>query len=939
MRYFHNKDREKKKIAEAKREAEDRLLEFSAMPQADLLAFFEADAQKGLTAEAAEAKLEEHGPNVISYKNENTLFRRIWGTFVNPFSTVLFALAAVSFVLDFILANPGEKDPAASIIIVALLLVSGGLRYFQEEKSNRAGEKLKDMIKTTAAVLRDGAYFETHIEELTPGDVIKLAAGDMVPADVRVLTNKDLFVRQSSMTGEAEPVEKFSVNSLPDAKNPLEHTHLAFMGTNVLSGSATAVILSTGNATLLGSMAKSITEKRGQTNFDKGINSVSWLLIRFMAIMVPIVFVATGLTKGDWLNALLFAMSIAVGLTPEMLPMIVAGNLAKGAVFMSKKKVIIKNLNAIQSIGAMDTLCTDKTGTLTEDRIVLERHLDVYGNENMKVLKYAYLNSYFQTGLKNLLDIAVIDSGKQAGLDTQYNVLYEKVDEIPFDFVRRRMSVVIADWKERGGRTQIVTKGAIEEMLAICTRCEYEGAVIELTGEIKQKIFEVADRLNNEGMRVLAVARKEVQLAAGAFSIKDESEMVLTGYIGFLDPPKASCAQAMKALAGSGVNVKILTGDNEKVTNFVCGKVGIKVSGILLGSDVEEMDDGALSAAVENNNVFAKLAPAQKARVIAALQGNGHVVGYMGDGINDAPAMRKADIAISVDTAVDIAKEAADAILLEKDLMVLEAGILEGRRTFGNIIKYIKMTASSNFGNMFSVLAASIFLPFLPMMAIHILILNMIYDVSCITIPWDNVDADYLKVPRKWDASKIGRFMIWIGPTSSLFDITTYLLMFFWICPVMSGGQGFFGILLPSDILKDGNVIAAAGMTVADALKQSHVNIDVLIKNIPDVAKFVSVFQTGWFVESLITQTLVVHMIRTQKVPFIQSRAARPVLISTVLAAAAGIAIPFTFLGQIFGMAALSWEFFGILAATVVGYVLLVTLIKKLYVKRYGELL
>jgi len=939
MRIFKFKGfKRQKKIAEAKRETEAKLLEYSALSQSELLSALQADAVMGLTEETAAERLEEYGENVISYKNENTLFKRIWSAFVNPFAVVLTALAALSFVLDFILAPVGEKDPTAAIIIVALVLVSGFLRFFQEEKSNRAGEKLKNMIKTTATVMRDGVYSEKRIAELVPGDLIKLAAGDMIPADVRILTNKDLFVRQSSMTGEAEPVEKFAVNAETESKNPLDHTNLAFMGTNVMSGSATAAILSTGNDTLLGSMAKSITEKRSQTNFDKGINSVSWLLIRFMAIMVPIVFVATGLTKGDWLNSLLFAMSVAVGLTPEMLPMIVAGNLAKGAVFMAKKRVIIKNLNAIQSIGAIDTLCTDKTGTLTEDRIILERHLDVYGNENIKVLKYAYLNSYFQTGLKNLLDIAVIEHGIKNDLD-KYNAIYEKVDEIPFDFVRRRMSVVLRDYA--GRRTQIVTKGAIEEMLAICTRCEYEGRIIELTGEIKQRIFEVADRLNGEGMRVLAVARKEIQLAVGAFNVDDECEMVLTGYVGFLDPPKASCGKAMKALNDSGVDVKILTGDNEKVTAFVCGKVGIQIKGILLGSEIEGMTDEELREAVEKNNIFAKLAPNQKAKVITALQANGRAVGFMGDGINDAPAMRKADIAISVDTAVDIAKEAADAILMEKDLMVLEDGILEGRRTFGNIIKYIKMTASSNFGNMFSVLAACIVLPFLPMMAIHILILNMIYDVSCMAIPWDHVDPEYLKVPRKWDASQIGSFMLWIGPTSSLFDITTYVVMFWWICPLALGGTGFFNILLENPNLAAGDAAAVyAGMTVKEAL-DAGANIEFLIRHFPDnLGKFVAIFQTGWFVESLLTQTLVIHMIRTQKLPFIKSRAAKPLMVSTLIAMAVGVAIPIIPpLARLFKMAPLPWEFYLILIATIILYVALVTLVKKLYVKRKGELL
>ena len=763
------------------------------------------------------------------------------------------------------------------------------------------------MITTTTSIERlEEGIQEIPIEDVVVGDIVHFAAGDMIPADVRIIKAKDLFISQSSLTGESEPVEKTSNTSTEKYGGYTECPNLAFMGSNVISGSATAIVIITGNDTMFGSIAKSVSKEAEPTSFEEGVNSVSMVLIRFMLIMVPIVFVITGLTKGNWMSAFLFAISIAVGLTPEMLPMIITTCLAKGAVSMSKKKTIIKNLNSIQNFGAMDILCTDKTGTLTQDKVALQYHLDVHGNDDIRVLRHSFLNSYFQTGLKNLMDIAIIDRTEIEpetdikNLTTQYT----KIDEVPFDFGRRRMSVVVQD---KTGKTQMITKGAVEEMLSICSFVEYNGVVQPITDEIKENILKTADDLNDDGMRVLALAQKTNPSPVGAFGVKDEVDMVLLGYLAFLDPPKETTLEAIQALKEYGVTTKILTGDNDKVTRCICRQVGLEVDNLLLGSDVEEMNDKQLSKAAETTTVFAKLSPDQKERIVSILRKNGHVVGYMGDGINDAAAMKAADIGISVDTAVDIAKESADIILLEKSLMVLEQGIIEGRKTYANMIKYIKMTASSNFGNMFSVLIASAFLPFLPMMSIHLILLNLIYDVSCIAIPWDNVDVEFLKVPRKWDASTIGSFMIWIGPTSSVFDITTYLLMYFVICPqIVSHG--------------------------------------VLFNSIPDTdittrALYIGLFQAGWFVESMWSQTLVIHMIRTPKVPFIQSRASFPVFALTFTGIALLTAIPQTKFGEMLGFASLPWEYFGWLALTIILYMALATLMKKLYVRRYGELL
>ncbi|MCL1876544.1 magnesium-translocating P-type ATPase [Candidatus Saccharibacteria bacterium] len=865
---------------------------------------------KGLNEDAIDDIREEYGDNKITHGKKESVLERVLKSFVNPFTLILVGLALVSAFTDIVLAEPGEADPITVIIIMTMVILSGTLRFVQEARSGHATENLLKMITTTTSVRRGKAgVYEIPIEDIVVGDIVQLAAGDMIPADIRIIQAKDLFVSQSALTGESEPVEKTTDAVLDESISLTEMPNLTFMGSNVVSGSATGVVVATGKDTIFGEMAQSVNEKPAKTSFEKGVNSVSWVLIRFMLVMVPIVLFVNGFTKGDWLEATLFALAIAVGLTPEMLPMIVTTCLAKGAVAMSRKKTIIKNLNSIQNLGSMDILCTDKTGTITQDDVALMYHLDISGQENPRVLQYAFLNSYYQTGLKNLMDLAIIERTEEKqdtirelrGLANQY----VKIDEIPFDFERRRMSVVVT---EKGVKTeaQIITKGAAEEMLSICGFIERDGKAEPLTDKIRDRILEKVDELNEDGMRVIVLARKVISYRRGngAFSISDESGMALMGYLAFLDPPKESTEAAIQALNEHGVEVKILTGDNDKVTRCVCRQVGMSVDRILLGSDLDAMDDKELGRVVEKVSVFAKLSPQQKARVITILRNKGHSVGYMGDGINDAAAMKVSDVGISVDTAVDIAKESADVILLEKDLMVLERGIIEGRKTYANMIKYIKMTASSNFGNMFSVLIASAFLPFIPMLPIQLILLNLIYDLSCTTIPWDNVDKDYLAVPRKWNASSVSKFMLWIGPTSSVFDVTTYLLMYFVICPAMCGGLLFHQLTDP-------------------AMQ----------------ALYIAIFQAGWFVESMWSQTLVIHMIRTPKIPFIQSRASLPLTLLTFAGIAALTIIPFTGFGASIGLAPLPASYFPWLILTIFLYMVLATVFKKIFVKRYGELL
>lgn len=841
----------------------------------------------GLTRAEVEDRQLTYGKNEVVHEQKKNPFIVFIKTFINPFIGVLTGLAVISLVIDVLMAEPGEQEWTGVVIIAVMVVCSAILRFWQEWKANEATDSLMKMVKNTCLVKRAGSgEEELDITELVPGDIVFLAAGDMIPADLRIIESKDLFISQASLTGESEPIEKF-----PEVKEKqyrkgsiVELDNICYMGSTVISGAAQGIVFETGNRTFLGTIAHNLTGHRATTAFDKGISKVSLLLIRFMLVMVPFVFFINGFTKGDWFEAFIFAISVAVGLTPEMLPMIVTANLSKGALSMSKKKTIVKNLNAIQNFGAMNILCTDKTGTLTCDKIVLEKYINADGSndESKRILRHAYFNSYFQTGLKNLMDKAILSHVKELKLEHLKDA-YTKVDEIPFDFIRRRMSVVIED---KQGKRQIITKGAVEEMLSICSHTEFNGEVQSLTDELKVKAQKISEEMNRKGMRVLAVAQKSYIEKVGNFSVSDEKEMVLIGFLAFLDPPKPSAAEAIKQLHEYGVEVKILSGDNDIVVKAIGRQVGIDTSYSLTGPDIENMDETILKERVKTTTCFSKLTPLQKTQIISILQEQKNTVGFLGDGINDAAALRQSDIGISVDSAVDIAKESADIILLEKDLMVLEDGVLEGRKTFGNINKYIKMTASSNFGNMFSVMFASAFLPFLPMMPIHLLIQNLLYDISQTTIPFDRMDPEFLRKPRKWDVSDLKRFMIYIGPISSIFDIVTYLVMWH-----------VFGCNSP---------------------------------------EHQSLFQSGWFIEGLLSQTLIVHMIRTRKIPFIQSRATWPVIGMTTLVMVIGIVIPFTSFGASIGLQALPLSYFPWLVGILLSYCVLTQLVKNWYIRKFS---
>ena len=856
----------------------------------------------GLVDDQVEENRDTYGENVITKGQEDSMIKKIYESIINPFTVILLVIALVSFITNVWLAKPGEQDPTTSIIIVTLVLISGGIRFIQELRSDKAASNLSRMIVNTATVLRDGSEQEIPIDEIVVGDVIKLSAGDMIPADVVLIDSRDFFVQQSGLTGESDAVEKVCLRKA-DSQNLdslLESESLAFMGTNVISGRATALVLVVGDETMMGAIEQTINTYDEPTSFEREMNTISWLLIRLMLVMVPVVFVINGLTDGDWLEAGVFALSVGVGLTPEMLPMIITASLAKGSIIMAKEKVVIKKLNAIQDLGAIDILCTDKTGTLTQDEIVLEYPLDIHGDLDLSVLRRAYLNSYFQTGLKNLMDRAIINrthkEAKKHEIVRDLDQTFHKIDELPFDFERRRMSVIV---KDEDGVVSMVTKGALEEMLSVSTYVEYKGEIKRLTDEVRQEVLAEVAQLNEQGLRVLGVSYKTDLDENDIFSVEDERDMILTGYLAFLDPPKPSAAPAIKALAEYGVTTKILTGDNDKVTQAVCEKVGLDVERILLGSEIDTMTDQELAQVVETTTVFAKLSPDQKARIILSLKKNGHKVGYMGDGINDAPSMKVSDVGISVDTAVDIAKETADVILLDKDLMVLEKGLVEGRKVYANMTKYIKMTVSSNFGNIFSLLFASIFLPFLPMAPVHLIVLNLIYDLSCIALPFDNVDKEFLKKPRIWEANSIMRFMAWIGPISSVFDIITYMLLYFLVVPMILG-HGY-------------NHGAA------------------------DAAVFIMVFQTGWFIESMWSQTMVIHMLRSPKLPFIQSRPAFSVVVTTLAAAFFVTSLPYSPLASILKLSQLNGLYFVLLFAIIVLYMLSVTVVKRIYIKKYKE--
>ncbi|ELY4665148.1 magnesium-translocating P-type ATPase [Cronobacter muytjensii] len=863
-------------------------------------------SERGLTGQEARVRLETYGLNEVAHDKAPPAPVQLLQAFNNPFILVLMALALISFFTDYWypLRAGQDTDLTGVTIIVTMVLLSGLLRFWQEFRTNKAAQALKALVRTTATVLRrsarhdEGEKQEIPVEALVPGDIVFLSAGDLVPADLRLLESRDLFISQAMLSGESLPVEKYDVTADIQSKGAshahqpaagislLDRGNICLMGTSVASGHARGVVVATGAETYFGSLAKSLAGDRPQTAFDKGVNSVSWLLIRFMMVMVPVVLLINGFTKGDWLDATFFALAVAVGLTPEMLPMIVSSNLAKGAIMMARRKVIVKRLNAIQNFGAMDVLCTDKTGTLTRDTVCLEKYLDCDGRESLTVLSLAWLNSVNLSGTPNLMDRAVLAAG-QAKLPTAPRDNYFKIDELPFDFARRRVSVVV----ERYGEHQqtLICKGAVEEMLLISTHIREGEAVYALDAARRDAFLRLTCRYNAQGFRVLVVATRTLAEEGLRHPLcqADESGLIIEGVLTFLDPPKESAAKAIVALREYGVAVKVLTGDNPVVTARICEEVGLDNRVVLTGDQIATMDEARLAVAVERCAIFAKLTPLQKARILKALQHNGHTVGFLGDGINDAPALRDADVGISVDSAADIAKESSDLILLEKDLMVLEQGVITGRETFGNIIKYLNMTASSNFGNVFSVLVASAFLPFLPMLALHLLVQNLMYDISQLSLPWDRMDKAFLRKPRQWDAPNIKRFMLWIGPTSSLFDIATFAVMWF-----------------------------------------------VFAANTPAMQ---SLFQSGWFVEGLLSQTLVVHMLRTRKIPFIQSRAALPVMVTTFIVMAVGVAIPFTPLGHLIGLVPLPLSYFPWLVGILFAYCVVAQLMKRFYIRRFGQ--
>lgn len=881
----------------------------------DSLVLLDATAD-GLTAGQAAERLDAAGPNTIEAPTK-TLARRIADAFIDPFAGILAALALISLYIDVLAVPEPQCDPSTVIVIGIMLLVSGGMKFIQEARSGNAAEALKDLVSNTCTALRDGERIEIPFDELVPGDVIRLSAGDMVPADARIITARDLFVIESALTGESEAVEKTAVATVVEGADsstlPLSACkNIVFTGTSVQNGTAMALVVATGSDTYLGGIAKMLNGRGEKSAFDRGVSSVSMLLVRLMLVMAPAVFAINAATKGNVIDALLFATSVAVGITPQMLPVIVTTSLSQGAKDLARRQVIVKELSAIQNLGAMDVLCCDKTGTLTEDRIVLERYLNTDGNEDTRVLRHAFLNSFFQTGLKNLIDLAVIDRADvtlstvvpDSMLGQSLRDRYAKVDEVPFDFSRRRLSVVVADAQ---GKTQMVTKGAAEEMLEICSHVEVDGTAQPLTDEKLAQIRKQVAGLNAEGLRVIAVAQKTNPRTVGEFGIADECDMVLMGFLAFLDPPKASAAGAVATLEAKGVAVKVLTGDNDRVAATVCEQIGIDASNVLLGSEIDALDDAELAERAEQTHLFAKLSPLQKARLVRVMREVlGHTVGFMGDGINDAAAMRASDCGISVDSAVDIAKESADIILLQKDLGVIERGIIEGRRTYGNLLKYLKTTVSSNFGNVLSVTVASLFLPFLPMSALQLVLLSLVYEIVCIALPWDTVDDAWTARPRAWDAASIKGFMLELGPVSSLFDIVTFAALFFAVCPATVGASW--------------SELAAAG-------------------NVAGMATFAAIFQSGWFVESMWSQTLVIHMLRSPHLPSPRDHAAPALCVLTVLGLALVTWLPESPIADALGLMALPASFFALLVGIVTAYIALTQLAKRRYIARHGELL
>ena len=847
-------------------------------------------SKAGLNEEEAERRLDQFGSNEVASEKEHTWVRRLFNAARNPLVILLTVLATVSY---------ATSDLRAGSVMLLMVILGLGLRFVQETRADTAAAKLRAMISVTATVVRNGEAREIPISQLVPGDIVQLSAGDMIPADVRLISAKDLFIIQATLTGESLPVEKIEVPDTRQGVVLLERHNVCFLGTSVESGTARAVVIATGQNTYFGQIARSLAGEQEETSFDRGIKKFTWLMIRFMLVMVPLVFVINGLTKHNWREAFFFSMAVAVGLTPEMLPMIVSVCLSKGAMAMSRKKVIVKRLNAIQNFGAMDVFCTDKTGTLTMDHIILELYCNIHKEESKEVLRDAYVISHFQSGLKNVLDRAVLkytELHKELSLEK-----YSKVDEIPFDFSRRMMSVVIDG---PNGERQLLTKGAPEAVFKKSAHFEYDGEIFPMEPILVGDLLEELNELNSDGFRVLAVASKKVEKRA-AYSKADEQGLVLTGYLAFLDPPKETAAKAISALNQNGVTVKVLTGDNDLVTRKVCTEVGLKAEKIPLGSEVEKMSDEELAELVDRFNVFARLSPAHKQRIVKALQKKGHTVGFMGDGINDAPALRAADVGVSVDNAVDIAKESADVILLEKSLMVLEEGVLEGRKVFVNILKYIRMGASSNFGNMFSVIGASAWLPFVPMAPIQVLTNNLLYDFSQVPIPTDNVGPQQTAKPRPWNIGEIAKFIVCIGPISSIFDYTTYAMMWF----IFKCSQ--LNLAPPVELAARFPINAGPEQTYAAAL-----------------------FHTGWFVESLMTQTLIIHVIRTNLIPFVQSRASWQLTLTTVFIMAFGAYLPYSPLANSLGFVPLPQLYWPLLLLTLICYVGLTQVVKTWLIRK-----
>ena len=866
------------KDASASAAGEQELLDLAGLTSEAVLSKL-GGGEKGLDDEAVRERRERYGPNLVESRRKLGVLGEIWERAKNPLVIQLLVIAGASLFMD---------DVPSAVVVGVMVVLSVALAYVQEARSNKAVEKLMSMVKTTCQVLRAGHERSVPLSELVPGDVVVLAAGSIIPADLRLISAKDFLVSQSALTGESMPIEKAAGPADAAGKGALDLANACFQGSNVLSGTARGVVVNTGEKTYFGGISKTLAGRRVMTSFDRGVEQFTWLMIKFMVVMVSIVFLIIGLTKHNWVEALMFGLSVAVGLTPEMLPMIVTVNLSKGALAMSKKKVIVKRLNSIQNFGAMDVLCTDKTGTLTQDKIVLERHVDVTNRESDDVLRYAYMNSYYQTGLRNLLDKAILSHK-----DLDVERACRKVDEIPFDFSRRRMSVVI-DYE---GDHVLICKGAVEEVFSACSRYQVDDEIHPLIELLKTDLLEEYVRLSADGFRVLAVAYREFPRTKEVFSTADESDLVLLGYVAFFDPPKESANAALEALRKAGVGTKILTGDNALVTRKVCRDVGLPVDALVTGDQLRGLSDAEMTALAEKTTVFARLSPAQKDQIIKALQRGGHVVGFMGDGINDAPAMKTADVGISVDTAVDVAKESADIILLKKSLLVLEDGIIEGRKVFGNIIKYIKMGASSNYGNMFSVVGASYLLPFLPMAPIQVLVNILLYDFSQGGIPTDRVDEEYLLKPRKWNIESIKKFMLWIGPTSSVFDYTTFfLMMYLYKCRLFSDPA------------------------TSDALKVHYEHL----------------FHSAWFVESLLTQTLIVHVIRTNKIPFLQSTASLPLTLTTLAVMGAAIYLPFSPVAGYLGFVPLPSSFWPWMLGTVIAYVCLTHVVKTAFIRWYG---